>query len=195
VSEFMITYRGTVYPWQCDHMGHMNVMWYAGKFDEASWQLLSSLGLTSSRFRNEGTAMAAVEQHIQYKRELHPGDIVTVRSAVLEAKDKSIRFIHEMRNDETGEVAATSVLVAVHLDATVRKARSLPADVRQRAFLRIGEGSDVDRTAFHRLLATLSGPAGSCNGEPSSVRFPARPAVGVDDDVPEYSRKEQSRAQ
>jgi acyl-CoA thioester hydrolase len=23
------TYRGTVYPWQCDHVGHMNVMWSA----------------------------------------------------------------------------------------------------------------------------------------------------------------------
>jgi acyl-CoA thioester hydrolase len=22
------TYRGTVYPWQCDHVGHMNIMWY-----------------------------------------------------------------------------------------------------------------------------------------------------------------------
>src|SRR6266542_3912128 len=22
-----ITYRGVVYPWQCDHMGHLNVMW------------------------------------------------------------------------------------------------------------------------------------------------------------------------
>jgi acyl-CoA thioester hydrolase len=41
MSEFTITYRGTVYPWQCDHMGHMNVMWYVAKFDEASWQLLS----------------------------------------------------------------------------------------------------------------------------------------------------------
>ena len=24
------TYRGTVYPWQCDHVGHMNIMWYVG---------------------------------------------------------------------------------------------------------------------------------------------------------------------
>jgi acyl-CoA thioester hydrolase len=32
----MLTYRGTVYPWQCDHIGHMNVMWYVGKFDEAT---------------------------------------------------------------------------------------------------------------------------------------------------------------
>ena len=40
------TYRGTIYPWQCDHMGHMNVMWYVGKFDEATWQFFSMLGLT-----------------------------------------------------------------------------------------------------------------------------------------------------
>lgn len=31
----LVTYVGTVYPWQCDHVGHMNVMWYVGKFDEA----------------------------------------------------------------------------------------------------------------------------------------------------------------
>ena len=29
----ILSYKGTVYPWHCDHMGHMNVMWYAGKFD------------------------------------------------------------------------------------------------------------------------------------------------------------------
>src|SRR5262244_3777702 len=87
VTELMITYRGTVYPWQCDHMGHMNVMWYTNKFDEASWQLLSKLGLTRSRCRKEGTGMAAVEQHIQYKRELRAGDLVTIRSAVLEIRN------------------------------------------------------------------------------------------------------------
>ena len=32
-----VTYRGVVYPWDCDHMGHMNVMRYVGKFDEATW--------------------------------------------------------------------------------------------------------------------------------------------------------------
>jgi acyl-CoA thioester hydrolase len=66
----------------------MNVMWYAGKFDEASWQLLSTLGLTSSRFRKERTAMVAVEQHTNYHRELQSGDVVTIRSAILEARDK-----------------------------------------------------------------------------------------------------------
>jgi acyl-CoA thioester hydrolase len=45
------TYRGTVYPWQCDHVGHMNIMWYVGKFDEANWNLFARLGLTPSYLR------------------------------------------------------------------------------------------------------------------------------------------------
>src|SRR5499425_3799735 len=85
MSEWNITYRGIVYPWHCDHMGHMNVMWYAGKFDEACWQLLAILGLHPSRFAQDGTGMAAEEQQSQYKRELRAGDAVTIQSALLES--------------------------------------------------------------------------------------------------------------
>lgn len=106
MNEPPITYRGTVYPWHCDHMGHMNVMWYVGKFDEASWQILALLGLTRTRTREEGIGAVAVEQHINYKRELLAGDIVTIRSGVIEVKDKVLRLFHEMRNEETGEIAA-----------------------------------------------------------------------------------------
>jgi acyl-CoA thioester hydrolase len=133
MPEMPITYRGTVYPWHCDHMGHMNVMWYVGKFDEATWHLLSNIGLSRSRLEKEAAGMAAVEQHIEYKRELRAGDLITIRSAVLEVKDKSVRFRHEMWNDESGELAATTILVGVHLDLSVRKAKTLPADVRERA--------------------------------------------------------------
>jgi acyl-CoA thioester hydrolase len=114
-------------------MGHMNVMWYVGKFDEATWQLFAALGLTRSRLRAENLGMAGVEQHIEYKRELFAGDVVTVTSTILEVKEKVIRFSHEMRNDGTGEVAARTTLVAVHLDTIARRARALPADVSERA--------------------------------------------------------------
>ena len=52
MTEALLTYRGTVYPWHCDHVGHMNVMWYVGKFDEASWQLFNALGLSASYLRD-----------------------------------------------------------------------------------------------------------------------------------------------
>src|SRR6185436_13985232 len=98
-----------------------------------TWQLFAAIGLTGARLRDEKRGMAGVEQHIEYKRELFPGDVVTVTSTILEVKDKVLRFAHEMRNDATGEVAAKTVLVAVHLDAATRKARALPEDVRDRA--------------------------------------------------------------
>ena len=133
MSEWKITHRGIVYPWQCDHMGHMNVMWYAGKFDEACWQLLAILGLHPSRFAQDATGMAAVEQHIQYKRELHAGDAITIKSALLEVNERSIHMLHKMVHDASGEVAATTVVVGVHIDAKIRKAIQLPEDVRERA--------------------------------------------------------------
>jgi len=133
MAEPLLTYRGVVYPAQCDHMGHMNVAFYVAKFDEATWQLFASIGLTRSRLAADGAGMAGVEQHIEYKRELFPGDVVTVTSSVLEVREKAIRFEHVMTKDETGELAARTVLVGVHLDAERRKARALPADVRERA--------------------------------------------------------------
>jgi acyl-CoA thioester hydrolase len=81
------TYRGTVYPWQCDHVGHMNIMWYVGKFDEANWEL----------------------------------------------RDKSIRFLHEMRNAETGEIAATCEITAVHLHREEHKSIPFPPSIRETA--------------------------------------------------------------
>ena len=129
----METYRGAVYPWQCDHMGHMNVMWYTGKFDEATWALFLALGITPSYLRERSRGMAAVEQTIAYQRELRAGDVVFVRSWILEVREKVLRFGHEMINAETGEVAATTELRGVHFDRDARRACPLPDEIAQRA--------------------------------------------------------------
>ena len=76
--------------------------------------------------------MAAAEQHIAYKRELLAGDVVTIRTGILEMKEKAIRFCHEMRNEETGEIAAITVLTGVHIDRAIRKACLFPEDILER---------------------------------------------------------------
>src|SRR5881628_653454 len=102
--ELPITYRGTVYPWHCDHMGHMNVMWYVGKFDEATWNLFATMGITAAFLKEHRRGMAAVRQDISYRRELYAGETVAVRSAFLEVRDKVAKFVHEMRNAVSGEL-------------------------------------------------------------------------------------------
>ena len=133
MSELLPTYRGVVYPWHCDHMGHMNVMWYVGKFDEATWNLFARLGVTSAFLRDNARAMAAVQQNITYKRELLSGDVVAVRSGMLEIRDKVAKFVHEMRDAQTGAVSAVCVLTAVHMDSIARKSTAFPSEVVARA--------------------------------------------------------------
>ena len=124
--DWITTYMGVVYPWELDHMDHMNVRFYTGKFDEATWRLFGGLGVTSTYLRDNDRGMAAVHQETEYKREVFAGDMLTVRSRVLEIGESSVRFMHEMSNAETGDVVATTRLVGVHLDRTMHKAIPFP---------------------------------------------------------------------
>jgi acyl-CoA thioester hydrolase len=122
-------------------MGHMNVMWYVGKFDEATWNLFAALGLTTAFLRENKRGMAAVQQNITYRRELLAGDTVTVHSAFLEIRDKVARFVHEMRHAESGELAALCMLTGVHIDAVARKSCAFPEDI-------LARGRSLVRTAY-----------------------------------------------
>ena len=128
----ILTALSVVYPWHCDHMGHMNVMWYTGKFDEATWHLLARIGLTPSYLRDRKRGMVAVQQETIYKRELLAGDLVAIQSGVLEIREKVIRFYHEMLNAETRELAAKTTLTGVHLDSETRKSCPFPGQILQR---------------------------------------------------------------
>jgi acyl-CoA thioester hydrolase len=132
VTDLIETYRGSIYPWHCDQMGHMNVMWYVGKFDEATWNLFAAMGVTTAFLKENRRGMAAVQQNITYKRELLAGDTVVVRSAFLEVREKLAKFVHEMRHGVTGELAALCVLTGVHIDADKRKSCPFPAEILER---------------------------------------------------------------
>lgn len=133
MSEAPITHAGVVQQWQCDHMGHLNVMHYVAKFDEATWNFFALAGLTAERMRAENRGMAALEQDIRYRRELLPGDVIEIRSRLIETKEKTIRFVHEMINRKTGEVAAVCELLGICLDTATRRAAALPDGVAERA--------------------------------------------------------------
>ncbi len=133
MSELFVTHRGVVYPWHCDHMGHMNVMWYVGKFDEATWQMFAAIGVTPGYMRENHRGVAAVRQVITYRRELRAGDLLTIRTGILEISSKQIRFYHEMTNDESGDLSATTLITGIHMDTQIRKSCPFPDEVVARA--------------------------------------------------------------
>ncbi len=129
----METYRGVVYPDQMDHMGHMNVRWYTGRFDEGTWSLFSRIGITRVYIDEQKKGMAAVKQTTHYKKEVVAGDLLLIRSEILEITEKSIRFVHRMFNVETGEEVADTELIGVHIDLVKRASCSFPGNIRNNA--------------------------------------------------------------
>jgi acyl-CoA thioester hydrolase len=133
MSGLLDTYRGTVYPWHCDHMNHMNVMWYVGKFDEATWNLMSHLGMSAAFLRQHHRGMAAVDQRISYQQELQAGDTVAVSTGVVSVAEKKMIFFHEMRNADTGRLSAVTLLTGVSIDTRLRKSCPLPEAAQAKA--------------------------------------------------------------
>jgi acyl-CoA thioester hydrolase len=127
------TYRGFVYPWCIDHMGHMNVQSYVTRFDEASWQFLAQIGLSPTFLAERNHGLVALDQRIQYQREVLQGSLLDVKTELLELRAKTLRYVHHMQNSETGEEVATMELVVGYLDKASRRTAPLPDVVAARA--------------------------------------------------------------
>jgi len=112
-------------------MGHMNVMWYVGKFDEATWNPSRSSchGLLPSRQCGARWGRAA-EHHLQARAAV--GRRGRRALGMLEIRDKVAKFVHEMRDAQTGEVSAVCVLTVVHMDGKARKSIAFPSEVAAR---------------------------------------------------------------
>ncbi|MGE0735070.1 MAG: acyl-CoA thioesterase [Alphaproteobacteria bacterium] len=135
------TYRGTVYPWECDQNGHLNVHRYVAKFDEATWVIFAHLGVDRKLRLTENRSMMGLSQNIVYRRELFPGDVVGVRTRLVEMTDKRLRMVHTMYDYLSDDVVAEMELHAVHVDLASRKSQPFPPQVaaKGRALLEGGQ--------------------------------------------------------
>ncbi len=124
------TYRGAVYPWHCDTMGHMNTQFYTAIFDSASFHMLSRL-VPYSQMQARKHGWADVKMTVVYEHETPAGALVHVRSTLTRLGSKAIEYRHSLLNSESGVLHATADIVTVLFDLTARKA--LPIDDAIRA--------------------------------------------------------------
>jgi len=130
MSDYIETFRGVVYPWHCDHQGHMNTMHYVGMFDQAFWHHMSALGFTREYMDRNRGGFVDVRDTIEYKAEQGVGSLVVIESGLLKIGTTSMTALHRMRNVETGELAATSEKVSVYFDLEARSKAPFPDELR-----------------------------------------------------------------
>ena len=125
------TFRGVVFPWHCDAMGHMSVQHQMPLLDNAVYHLLGFFGPTAGQADGRNAGWADVSHEIRYLHELIAGDLLVLSSGILSVGRTSIRHrtILSRRPDATVCTILEGVTVRFDLDA--RKAT--PLSERERA--------------------------------------------------------------
>ena len=124
-------HRGLVFPWRCDHYGHMNARWYAHHFDDGGFHLFSMAGVDVSGLLEEQRALVTAQTEINFIKELNPGELFVVRSGFSHVGTKSARHLHRMYNVKDGQLHATMEGVDVMFDLESRKAIAIPDVLRE----------------------------------------------------------------
>jgi acyl-CoA thioester hydrolase len=124
MSEWVHTFKGAVLASEYDVASHMNSHMYVSRFDQATWFLLHAIDVTPASIKHKKLRIAIVRQNYQFLEELRGGELVEIKSGFLTVGDKYFRFLHQMFNDETGRMVATSDCVAVQ--ASLESGKSVP---------------------------------------------------------------------
>lgn len=132
MGDWMECYRGVIYPWDCDHLGHMNVKGYTGMFDQAAFHLQHSLGLSPKDLAEAGETAVDAQHTVRFLQEQLAGSLIVVDGALTKVGGKSFTCTYRMRNVETGAVAATTEIVSVYFSTATRSSMEIPDGLRAR---------------------------------------------------------------
>ncbi|MCG5239901.1 thioesterase family protein [Azospirillum doebereinerae] len=118
-----------------DLYGHMNMVRYVGVFDEVGYGLLDRWGLGETYTQETRHGLFVVDVAVNYRREMTAGTMLTLSLRVLEADDKRLLSLMELRRADDGTLAATMEQLSIHVDLTTRRVVPFaePAVLRLRA--------------------------------------------------------------
>ena len=133
MAEWIETFKGAVLVSEYDSEAYMNSRIYVSRFDQATWFLLHSLGVTPTTMKRERLRIAIIRQNYQFLGELRGGELVSIKSGMLAVGDKHLRFLHQMWNVESGKMVATSDCTALEASLETGKSVALPEALKQRA--------------------------------------------------------------
>ena len=132
MAEWQETNRGVVFPWQCDHYGHLNVRYYTHFFDDAGFQIWSLAGIKLDEIHDRGIHPVVAQITVKFLHELKVGSLIIVKGGFTKAGTKSIGHSQRMYNVDTGVLCATQDSVEVFFDPETRTSAPMPDDIRER---------------------------------------------------------------
>jgi acyl-CoA thioester hydrolase len=125
------THRAVVHQWQCDHLGHMNVRYYAHIFDDAGFHFWTGIEGAKAVMEKHGISVVVARTTNDFLHEARAGELVVVKSALTRLGTKSLTYTQRLTNAEDDTLLATQDAVEVVFDPAARKAAEMPAALRE----------------------------------------------------------------
>jgi len=115
-----------------DYNGHLNMAFYNVLFDRGVDHVYDLLGIGAEYVRQGGGSCFTMEVHVNYLNELTLGDPVAVSFQLVDFDPKRLHFFQNMTNARSGELAATSEQLALHVDMTSRRSAPFPENALEK---------------------------------------------------------------
>jgi acyl-CoA thioester hydrolase len=129
-----------------DYNGHLNMAFYNVLFDRGVDHVYDRLGIGEAYVQARGGSCFTMEVHLNYLSELTVEDPVSVSFQLVDFDTKRLHFFQNMTNARTGELAATSEQLALHVDMDSRRSAPFPEPIVEQI------------AALHRAHASLPRP-------------------------------------
>jgi len=118
MTDYLMSYRGTVKAWECDHVEHFTVAYYFKSTTAAQLRLLHELGIQPF---DEGFP-STTHVYTRFLKELRKGDTYFINSGVIDENNDSLTLGHRIISAETGdECTLIEMTLACNIGSDVPK--------------------------------------------------------------------------
>ena len=115
-----------------DYNGHLNMAFYNVLFDRCVDCVYDELGIGADYARQGAGSCFTLQVHLNYLNELALADPVSVTLQLIDYDDKRLHYFQTMVNRTSGELAATSENLAIHVDMQTRRSAPFPDQILER---------------------------------------------------------------
>lgn len=120
----------TVEPAWIDYNGHLNMAYYNVLFDRAHDEAGALIGLGQDYLKRSNCSFFTAEAHVRYLREIGAGQRVKVAMRLVAADAKRLHWWQELWTaDDVPFLSATSEILVLHVDMTVKKVTPFPKEM------------------------------------------------------------------
>jgi acyl-CoA thioesterase FadM len=129
--------RDAVRPTEVDACGRLRLSAAVHRFTAANGHALAGIGMTPRYMREASRGFSTFEFQLGFEGGVREGDPLSVRSGLTHVGNSSIRILHVMTNERSGERVAALEQSGVHLDLDARRPAPLPPELRAQALTQL----------------------------------------------------------